>query len=235
MNKFLVFLLALSVNFTFAQSASISVTNARNNFSNTQITSASGIWVTNYSRTKNLKGSPYLFDSWNSSNASIYIKNDKSYKFKNLNYNVQMERFEAKFTEDSILTFNPKNIEKVVLNGKTFRRYLDPEYQRNSFFEELAVTKSISILRKHEIEIVKGNINPITHKKIAEDQMVQKEKYYYTVDNKTLKETKLNKSSILKSIDPNKKDALKQYVKDNNLNYSDVNDLKRVLEYYNTL
>lgn len=235
MNKFLVFLLALSVNFTFAQSASISVTNARSNFSNTQITSASGIWVTNYSRTKNLKGSPYLFDSWNSNNASIYIKNDKSYKFKNLNYNVQMERFEAKFTEDSILTFNPKNIEKVVLNGKTFRRYLDPEYQRNSFFEELAVTKSISILRKHEIEIVKGNINPITHKKIAEDQMVQKEKYYYTVDNKTLKETKLNKSSILKSIDPNKKDALKQYVKDNNLNYSDVNDLKRVLEYYNTL
>ncbi|MFV0572668.1 MAG: hypothetical protein ACK5M1_09600 [Xanthomarina gelatinilytica] len=235
MNKFLVFILTLSVNFTFAQSASIRVGNASNDYLNPQITSSTGIWVTNYSQPTSLKGSPYLFETWNSNNAIFYLKNDKSYGIKNVNYNVQLERFEAKFSEDSILAFNPKNIDKIVVKGRTFKRYLDPEFQRNSFFEELAATKSISILRKYEIEIVLGNINPITHKKISENQMIQKEKYYYTIDGDVLKETKLKKSSILKTLDSDKRDPLKRYANDNNLSFKDANDLKKILEYYNTL
>jgi len=235
MNKFLVFILVLSVNITFSQSSSIKIGNASNDYSNPQINSSTGIWVTNFAQPTNLKGSPYLFDSWNSTNSLIYIKNDKPYKFKGLNYNVQFERFEAKFSEDSILTFNPKNIEKVVVEGRTFKRYLDPEFQRNSFFEELATAESISILRKYEIEIVSGNINPITHQKISEDQMVHKEKYYYTNDGETLKEMKLKKSSILKALDSDKRNILKQYAKNNDLVFREISDLKKILKYYSTL
>ena len=39
----------------------------------------------------------------------------------------------------------------------------------------------------------------------------------------------------LKALDSDKKDSLKRYAKDNGLSFKDVNDLKRILEYYNTL
>lgn len=233
MNKIVIFLLILTVNFSFGQ-AGINI--AGNSFSNSKgIFTSDGMWVTNSTKTTKLKGSPYLFDSWSSTNALIYSKNNKAYNFKGINYNVQLERFEAKFTEDSILAFNPRNIEKVVIDGRTFKRYLDAEYQRNSFFEELVVTKSTTILRKFEIGIKEGIFNPLTQQKTTDDSMILKEKYFYTTDNENLKLIKLTKSSILKMVDPDKKDALKDYAKDNDLSFKEINDLKKIFEYYHTL
>jgi len=231
MKRFLVFTLVLTVNFAFAQSASFS----RSDFSNSdKLYASNGLWVTNQGATKKIKGSPYLFDSWDSNEAIIYM-HDKAYKLKSLNYNVRLERFESKFAEDSVFAFNPKNINKIVIEGRTFKRYLDPEFQRNSFFEELVRTKSTSILRKYEIEIIEANFNPMTQQKVSDDQMVKKEKYFYTEDGETLKEIKLKKSHILKTLDANKRDSVKQYAKDNNLSFKDVIELKNILQYYNTL
>ena len=233
MNKYLVFLFALTVNFSFSQSAAIST---GNNFANSSaIMAHDGIWVTNSNNTRNIKGSPYLFDSWKTTNALIYTKDSKAYKFKELNYNVQLERFEAKYSKDSILAFNPKNIEKVVIKGRTFKRYLDNEFQRNSYFEELVVTKSGAILRKFETAIKEGIYNPLTHQKTTDDEMIIKEKYFYTADNETLEHIQLKRSSILKTLDSDKKDALKQYAKENDLSFKDINDLRKILKYYNTL
>lgn len=232
MNKFLVFILVLSVNITFSQASADVSANSLTNAS--RMLSNNGLWISSNPKSTKLKGTPYLFESWNSDDALIFMQ-DKAYRLKSLNYNIQLERFEAKFSEDSVFAFNPKNIKKVVQEGRTFKRYLDPEFQRNSFFEELAVTKSISILRKYEIEIVEASFNPMTQQKISDDQMVHKEKYYYTKDGETLKETKLKKSAVLKLIDTDKKDVIKQYVKDNNLSFRDINDLKNILKHYNTL
>ncbi|MCX7547839.1 hypothetical protein OS188_07730 [Xanthomarina sp. F1114] len=233
MNKFLIFLLALTVNFTFAQSVAVSSGNDFNN-SSANFTST-GVWIKNVKGNSKLKGSPYLFDSWNNTTALIYAKNNKAYKFRSVNYNVQMERFEAKFSEDSILAFNPGNIEKVVIDGRTFKRYLDAEFQRNSYFEELVVTKSTTILRKHEIGIKEGMFNPLTQQKTTDDSMIIKEKYFYTTDNENLKLIKLKRSSILKMVEADKKNILKQYAKDNDLSFKDITDLKKIFGYYNTL
>ena len=232
MNKFLVFILALSVNFSFSQASSDVSANSLTNAS--RMLSNNGLWISSAPKSTKLKGTPYLFESRNNDDAVIFMQ-DKAYRLKSLNYNIQLERFEAKFSEDSVFAFNPKNIKKVVIEGRTFKRYLDPEFQRNSFFEELAATKSISILRKHEIEIVEASFNPMTQQKVSDDQMVHKEKYYYTKDRETLKETKLKKSAVLKLIDADKKDVIKQYAKDNNLSFKDINDLKNILKHYNTL
>lgn len=233
MNKYLVFLLALSINFSFAQSSSVS---SRSDFSNSRtLMSNNGLWITNSSGNTAIKGSPYLFDTWKSDNALIYMSNDRAYKIRSINYNVQLERFEAKFAEDSVLALNPKNINKIVINNRTFKRYLDPQFLRNSYFEELVKTKSITILRKFETEVIEGNFNPMTQQKISDDHMVKNEKYYNTEDGKTLSEMKLAKGAILKLVDSDKKDALKQYAKDNDLNFKDINDLKILMRHYNTL
>ncbi|HLV40086.1 hypothetical protein [Xanthomarina sp.] len=233
MNKLLVFILTLTVNLTFSQAG---VNIAGDSFANSNgIMSNDGIWVTNSTKSSRLKGSPYLFDSWNSSNALIYTKNKKAYKFNKLNYNVQLERFEAKFSEDSILAFNPGNVDKVVIEGRTFKRYLDSEFQRNSYFEELVVTNSVVILRKFEIAIKEGMFNPLTQQKTTDDSMIVKEKYFYTTDKEELKPIQLKRSAILKVVDADKRDILKQYAKDNNLSFKEVNDLKLIFQHYNTL
>ncbi|MFL0354099.1 hypothetical protein [Xanthomarina sp. GH4-25] len=234
MNKYLVFILALTTNFIFSQ-AGVNIA-AENTFTNSKgIMGHDGIWVTNSESSRTIKGSPYLFDSWKSTNALIYTKDNKAYKFNTLNYNVRLERFESKFSKDSILAFNPKNIEKVVLDGRTFKRYLDNEFQRNSYFEELVVTKSGTILRKYETAIKEGIYNPLTHQKTTDDELIIKEKYFYTADNETLKLIQLKKSSILKTLDSDKKDALKDYAKENDLSFKNINDLRKILKYYNTL
>jgi hypothetical protein len=160
---------------------------------------------------------------------------DKAYQMRSLNYNIQLDRFEAKIAEDSVFAFNPKNIKKITIDNRTFKRFLDVKLQRNSFFEELVATKSIIILRQFNIEIIPGNFNPLTQQKVSDDQMVQRETYYYTKDNETLEETKLKKSSILKLVDTDKRDALSEYAKENDLNFKDINDLKKIFQYYSTL
>ncbi|MCX7550684.1 hypothetical protein [Xanthomarina sp. F2636L] len=233
MTKYLVFLFALTANFSFSQASSAG---SVDNFSNaSKMIHNNGLWVSGSSADSNIKGSPYLFDSWNSEDGVIYMNDNKAYRLKSLNYNVQLERFEAKFSEDSVLALNPRNIDKIVIDNRTFKRYLDPEFQRNSYFENLVTTKSITILRKYEIEIIEANFNPMTQQKVSDDQMVKKEKYYYSIDDETLKEIKLKKSHILKTLDSDKKDAIKQYAKDNNLSFKNVVDLKTILQYYNTL
>jgi len=233
MNKYLVFLLALTVNFSFAQS---NTPFSRSDFSNAgKLAYGNGLWVTNSPANSEIKGSPYLFDTWKSDNALIFMSDKKTYKIRSINYNVQLERFEAKFAEDSVLALNPKNINKIVVNNRTFKRYLDPQFLRNSYFEELVKTKSITILRKFEAEVIEGNFNPMTQQKISDDHMVKNEKYYYTEDGKLLSEMKLAKGAILKLVDSNKKDALKQYAKDNDLNFKEINDLKILMKYYNSL
>jgi hypothetical protein len=233
MNKYLVFLLALSVNFAFSQAGN---NFTLQNFSNSKgIMTGNGLWIKKNINNNNIKGSPYLFDSWYSANALVYTKDNVAYKFRELNYNVQLERFESKFSEDSIFVFNPKNIGKVIINGKTFKRYLDSEFQRNSYFEELVVTNSFVLLRKYEIGIKEGMYNPLTQQKTTDDEMIVKEKYFYTTDNENLKLTQLKRSFILKSIESDKRDLLKQYAKDNDLSFKDINDLKKIFNYYNTL
>lgn len=234
MNKYLVFLLALTVNLSFSQSSSDASAYSLSNTSRV-LSNGGGLWVSNNTPNNVIKGSPYLFESWHSDNALIFMTDDRAYKIRSINYNVQLERFEAKFSEDSVLALNPKNIKKIDINNRTFKRYLDPVFQRNSYFEELISTKSIKVLRKFETEIIEGNFNPMTQQKISEDQMVKIEKYYYTEDGEILTEMKFSKGAILKLIDSDKKDAVKQYAKDNSLNFKDINDLKFILKYYNTL
>ncbi|GGG42305.1 hypothetical protein [Bizionia arctica] len=232
MNKYLVILFALTVNFTFSQAGS---NISGGSYGNSSSFTGNGIWVKNSEANTNLKGSPYLFDSWTSSSALIYSADNRAYKFNNLNYNVRLERFEAKFSEDSILAFNPKNIDKIVIHNRTFKRYLDNEFQRNSYFEELVVTNSVIILRKFEIGIKEGVVNPLTHQKTTDDEMIVKEKYYYTTDGENLKFIQLKKSSILKTLDADKRDLVKEYAKENKLSFKEINELKKILEYYNTL
>lgn len=203
-------------------------------FSDTKnIVVTNGLWITNKKTKKAIKGTPYLFNDWKN-NSQVYIK-DKAYKIPLFNYNVRSERFEAKFSKDSILIINPRNVTKVIINNKTFKRYLDPEYQRNSYFEEMSTIDDVSLIKKYIVSVKEGDLNPMTQQQISPDEYVKREVFYIKDENNNLKKIRLKKSVVLSLIKPEKRNAIKEYSKKNRLKLNRSNDVIKLLSYYKTI
>ena len=180
-----------------------------------------------------VEGSPYLYPVW-LNNAKVYFE-QKEYTFPSLNYNVYAERFEAKIAKDSVFIINPKGVDKVVLGNKVFKRYLDPEFQRNSYFEELARLNDVVLLRKYFAEIQEAGLNPLTKVPMGVPKLLQKEKFYTLKGKEDLKAVKLKKSVILNLVDDDDVKILKTYARENGLSFRNSNDVIRILTYYNSL
>lgn len=182
----------------------------------------------------NVDGSPYLFKTWN--NLSKIIYEDKEFVITEFNYNIYSERFEAKLSEDSVVIINPRNIEKIVINNKTFGRYLDPVYQRNSYFEEVAKVDGLLLLKKYTVKIKPGALNPLTKEKLTNDALVQDEVFYLCdLNNNKLKKIKLKKSTVQSLFNKDHLETVKNYVKEQRLNYKDAEDIKKIAKYYNSI
>lgn len=180
-----------------------------------------------------VKGSAYLYPSW-SNNAKVYFE-QKEYAFPNLNYNVYAERFEAKMDKDSVFIINPKGVDKVVLGNKVFKRHLDPEFQRNSYFEELSRLNDVVLLRKYYAEIQEAGLNPLTKVPMGASKLLQKEKFYTLKGKEDLKVVKLKKSLILNLVDDDNVKILKTYAKEHGLSFRNPEDVIQIVTYYNSL
>lgn len=181
-----------------------------------------------------IDGSPYLFKSWN--NRSKIIYENKEFVINIFNYNIYSERFESKLSEDSIFIINPRNVKNILINDKLFGRYLDPEFQRNSYFEEIIKIDDFMLLKKYVVKIKKGSINPLTKEKLTNDALVMDEIYYLCdIKDMTLNKIKLKKSTFSQLFKKDYIEDINSFVKINKLKYNDVDDIKKTVQYYNTL
>jgi hypothetical protein len=193
-----------------------------------------GMWVKSVSEKTNIKGSPYLYNTW-FNNGKIHF-NDRVLSVMSLNYNMQLERFEAKISEDSVFAIDPQGIKKIEIRDKEFIRTLDPEFQRNSYFEEVASINGMMLLEKHTIELKEGRINPMTMQKLQKDALVKKEVHYLANSKgKDLKSFKLNKRSILALIEKDKTDRVKEFAKQKRLKFKNAEDVKVLIDYAKSL
>lgn len=229
MNKNLIFLLLL-LNYS-TQSISQTSTNTKI-FGQGDFTT--GFWVTSEVSQRQIEGTQYLFDNWLQS-GKIYFT-DKIYLINSINYNIQAERFEFKISNDSVFALNHGSFYKVEIKGKFFSRHLDPDYQRNTYFEDIIHFKNKLLLKKYEVKIIEGQINPLTMQKLQQDKFVKNEKYYILNDNseETVK-IKLKKSTIMSFIEEKDKSITKDFARENGLSFNKTEDVVKILEYYNSL
>ena len=193
-----------------------------------------GFWVLSNSTKKQIEGSPYLFDDWFQT-GKLYF-GEKVYSINALNYNISAERFEAKISEDSVFALNHGGFNKVLINGKSFSRHLDPDFQRNTYFENVIQFKDMLLLKKYVLIIKEGQINPMTMQKLQPDKFIKKEKFYVLLgDSDKLEEVKLKKSSILTLIGDNDISKVKDFAKNHNLGFNNIDDVYKILNYYNSL
>ncbi|HIP48762.1 MAG TPA: hypothetical protein EYG92_07345 [Lutibacter sp.] len=181
-----------------------------------------------YSTPNEIKGSNYLFKTWENKNVIHYKEGNQI--LKNININVKDNNFEFKISEKSVLIIDPKNIEYITINYKNYKFY-SFEGSHNKIFEIVALSKKIEILKSFEIYFVKGIANPVITNPI--DKYVLKTRYHIKKEDK-ISDFKLKKKRIL-SIFSDKKDEITKYVKKNKLSYKKEKDVKQIFSYYSSL
>ena len=202
-----------------------------------QILGMSGNDMRNLSNNKlpdKVDGSPYLYESWNNSGKVFFL--DKEYSLKSFNYNLYLDRFEAKLSKDSVFVINSSNVHEVLFNYKIFKHYIDPESQKIRYFEELIDFDNYRILRKNAVKIKPGATNPLTKEKLTNDQLIKEESYYiFDLNDNSLIKIKLKKATFQTLFRKEALNNVKNYVNENHLNYRDPEDVKKIVEHYNTL
>jgi hypothetical protein len=188
----------------------------------------SGGWIYN-NKVINVQGSYYLFEDWNTQGI-VVTNNDQNLSLSGLNYDTRTNSLVAKVSEDSLYVFNNDNIKEIIINRKKFKRYLNTGVQ--TYFEVVAVSKDIEILKKYEKSLKKGTLNPLTQQ-TSPDKYVDDITYFFYNDGK-IQELKLAKKSFINMFGE-KSEAIKKYISKNNVSVKDERNFQTILNYYNTL
>lgn len=176
----------------------------------------------------------YLFDTW--SNKGRVFQNNKIYVLDQLNYNIQKDRFEVKFEQDSIFVLSSPEDAVVEIGKRKFKRFIDPETKRSNYFEVVANVRGDALLIGYSIKIEKALINPLTKVPEGPDKLTKKESYYYTDDSESeLLKLKLNKKTVLGLIEKEKQPLVQKHIKTYELKYNNISDVVKIFEYYHTI
>ncbi|MBT8259090.1 MAG: hypothetical protein KJO49_11495 [Bacteroidia bacterium] len=180
---------------------------------------------------REIEGSVHLFDNWNN-RAVIYTVDNQQYLMKNINLNLQRHTFESKIAQDTLFTFNFNNIDKFVVNNKVYRNYYWDD--DNRVYEVIYDGKDYQVIKGFKLEIIEGSANPMLNRR--SDKYAKKEAYYIRKEGK-IKPFRLSKGRIMKLFksDEEKSKELLQFVRENKLSFKKEYDIRRLLEFSDSI
>jgi len=178
-----------------------------------------------------VEGSIYFYDKW-SNYAIVETKDRKRFAVNNINLNLRRNRFISKIGQDSLFIFNMEKVNKIIIDGKSFKR-IDSEVG-GRIFELLFESDDVSILKFHKVKLIESSANPMVNRKT--DRFVKKESLFAYQDGKVF-DFKLRKKDVLKLITSNETEESKliEYYTKNKLSYKSIKDLRQVLSSINTI
>ena len=187
-----------------------------------------GLWVRSNS-SGNVKGSPYLFDTWTNV-ANIFSGDGKSYTVRNMNYDTKIDRFVTKISVDSVYVFNTRSLKQVKANNQFFKLY--KKGNQYSYLELIAFGKGKEILKQSVKKIKKGAKDPFTNS-YKQDKYVLKVNYFINSEA-GMQELELKKKPFLALFG---KDAsqIKKYIKKHRLSIKEDLDIAEIFKYYNQI
>lgn len=174
---------------------------------------------------RRVEGSIYMFPDWENT-AIIQSKDKKRVAVGRVNFNLRRNRIVAKYSRDSIFVFDLKTFDKLIINGKTFKRY-DTETD-GRVFEVIFKTDKADLLNFHHLKVVEGSANPMVNRKV--DKFKHTEDYFLYKDAELIP-FRLKKKAILKVLakDETQEKAIASYYKKNKLSYKSIDALKSLL------
>lgn len=199
-----------------------------NDFSDNVTGDVTGTWIKSAAK-PGIIGTVYLYENWDL--PAKIITYTKNISMNNVNYNVQTNQFEARFSKDSVLVLNPAEIKSISIGNDTFKRY------RNglsyNFYQEIGKINNKVLVKGFKLSIKKGKINPMTHNQQTADKYVKNEKFFILdLSSNTTEEIRLKKSTVIKFIDESKSKEIKSYMKKNDFDYNNEKDLKILISNF---
>ncbi|QWX82911.1 hypothetical protein H0I23_10610 [Cellulophaga sp. HaHaR_3_176] len=192
-----------------------------------------GAWISNSNQATEIKGSPYLLDNWNTISV-ISTTEGKQYKLEGLNYNIVLDRMIARISKDSVYSFNPSGINEVRLGSHTFKRYLDPEYGDNNFFEIISNNKGKILLKRYRKQIKDGVFNPMTQKE-SPSKYLSEVDYFMTNSNNLLRKLPMNNRKLIKFLTNSKSSELQKFISENKFSAKKESDLVEIFDYFTSI
>jgi hypothetical protein len=183
--------------------------------------------MTFFNPPRQVDGSEYLFDDWKNY-AVIYTEDNQTFALRNINLNIKQNAFVSKVEGDSLFTFSFNNIDKIQINGRTYKNYYWDD--DNRVYEIIYEGDEWSIVKGFKIVEVTGSANPMVNR--TRDRLVRKS-FYYLKDDKGINSFRLKKSKILKLLnaDETKVEEVENFAKQNDLSFKRENDVRKILEY----
>jgi hypothetical protein len=184
-------------------------------------------------RTSEVKGSPYLFDSWVEGN--ITTNSGKKVDSLEINYDILNHLVEIKVnkvvkaaSEAEINGFSIMDEHGQKRNFISLSEYHLPDEKLVGFAEVLFKGNKISLIKKYEIKYVEPNY--VEHFDVGslDAQLLKKDNYFL------LRENKLEEFHKRKSFGDKKK-AVKAFVRKNGLDLRNERDIIYTVEHFNTL
>lgn len=177
-----------------------------------------------------VEGSPLLFEGWN--NKGILVLGEKKYLINNLNYDLRQDAFMAKFNKDSTFVFDFANIDKIVINDRTFKEIYNQQEQKKLVYEVIFEDDNLSLLKNHSIVVIDGSPDPMLNRP---NTKIKQKSEYFVLKNNMIEPFKWNKRSIVALIDDSKKKDFEKYMSTNKLSYKDESDVSKMLKYFHKI
>lgn len=177
-----------------------------------------------------IEGSPYLFSDYKE--ASITLKTDTSFKLL-MKYDLYIDNFEYKHGNKTYLIDKKTDIKEIVISGKTFVYYNNPDYKSFDGFYQVYRNGSYSLLSKRYVEYqeeIKGNGIILAEP----PKFVPKKEIFYIFSIKSIPQQIKNRKSLINCF-PDKTAEIKKFIKSNKISPNNTDDILSVIEYYEKL
>lgn len=184
----------------------------------------------NVTVSKKTEGSTLLFEGWESK--GTIVLGDKNYSIKNLNYDIKKDQFLTRINQDSIFVFDFNNIDKIILNDKTFKQIYDNKLNETNIYEVIFEDENFSLLKDYYVYVIEASPDPMLNRP---NDKIKTNSSYFVFKNNLMEPFKWNKRSILDLVDEDKKDEFEKYIKKNNLSYKEESDVSKVLKYFSKI
>ncbi|MDE0535696.1 hypothetical protein, partial [Tenacibaculum sp. L6] len=169
----------------------------------------------------------YYFKSFK--NKAVIKDSKKEFKINNFNIDLVDNNFVSKINNDTIFVFNELN--KAFINNKEFIK------KDNIIYEILVNGDRIELKVKHFSEKRDEIIDNLTGKILKPKHYIPK-KEYVLLDKSSLKTStfkKIKKKNIINLVDNEFKNDLIRFSKKEKLSFKNEKELKKILNYYNSL
>ena len=181
-----------------------------------------------------IEGSPYLDDAF--VNGTIYTTAKNKVVDVPLRYNIYNDNLEFKTSDGSILELaHPETVERAKMGNTDmiFTDYLTTtENTKQGFFKVLAEGNLI-LLAKPDIFYQKAK-EEAAFKEAQPPKFIQKPDIYY-LQKPGMPAIKIRKSKDLDEVIDAHKKEISAFIKQNKIKFKQAEDLKQLVEYYNSL